>query len=177
MKKFAVHLKNRFIGGGVKNLLQGLNAAKNIDNLGRIALNNFNGYPYLMLINFRRYSLMIEKCCICGSDVKTEKILPYRDYLIGSGVEIYNMHLAHCNNCGFIFLKNPFTPEQLENRYKNESCAEFNSSNFVLNGNDDYIGRCHRQKHFIEENLASERHLTGGCMKVFWKLARHPAII
>lgn len=100
---------------------------------------------------------MIEKCCICGGKVETQKILPFRD-LIGSGVEIYNMHIARCDNCGFIFQQNPFTPEQLANRYKNESKYEFDSKENVSLP-DDYVKRCHRQKHFIDENLASERHL------------------
>lgn len=104
---------------------------------------------------------MIEKCCICGSDVRTEKILPYRN-LLGSTTEIYNMHIAHCDNCGFIFLQNPFTPEQLENRYKHESKFEYDSSENIQNGNDDYIARCYRQKNFIDVNLSSECHFVHG---------------
>lgn len=96
---------------------------------------------------------MIKKCCICGNEVETKKILPFRD-LIGSGVEIYNMHIGRCNNCGFIFYQNPLTAEQLENRYKNESKYEFDSADNVFSESDNYIQRCHRQKHFIDENLS-----------------------
>lgn len=114
---------------------------------------------------------MIKNCCICGGEVETKKILPFRD-LIGSGVEVYNMHIARCDRCGFIFQQNPLTPEQLENRYKNESKYEFDAEDSFSPNSDDYIGRCHRQKHFIDENISSA---TGGGMKVFWKLARRPA--
>ena len=115
---------------------------------------------------------MIENCCICGSKVQTKKILPYRD-LIGSGVELYNMHIARCDNCGFIFQQNPLTAEQLENRYKNESKYEFDSADNVFAESDDYGKRCHRQKHFIDENINS----AGGGTQVFWKSARRPATI
>lgn len=98
---------------------------------------------------------MIEKCCICGNKVETKKILPYRD-LIGSGVEIYNMHIARCDNCGFIFQQNPFTDEQLENRYKSESKFEFDSNSYIPNGEDNYAKRCKRQKNFIEENISGK---------------------
>lgn len=97
---------------------------------------------------------MIETCCICGNKAETKKILSYRD-LIGSGVEIYDMHIARCDNCGFIFQQNPLTAEQLENRYKNESKYEFDSADNIFAESDDYVKRCHRQKHFIEENINS----------------------
>ena len=117
---------------------------------------------------------MITKCCICGGEVETKKVLPFRD-LIGSGVEIYNMHIARCGNCGFIFQQNPLTPEQLENRYKNESKYEFDTKdNEIFSESDNYVKRCHRQKHFIDENIATA---TGGGMKVFWKSARRRATI
>ena len=98
---------------------------------------------------------MITTCCVCGSKVETKKILSFRN-LIGSGVETYEMHIARCDNCGFIFQQNPLTPEQLENRYKNESKYEFDVADNVFSQTADYIRRCYRQKHFIEENLASE---------------------
>ena len=107
---------------------------------------------------------MIETCCICGSKVEAKKILPFRD-LIGSGVEIYNMHIARCDNCGFIFYQNPLTAEQLENRYKNESKYEFDSADNIFSESDDYVKRCHRQKHFIEENIGN--NVVGGRGKYF----------
>ena len=114
---------------------------------------------------------MIEKCCICGGKVETKKILPFRD-LIGSGVEIYNMHIGRCDNCGFILQQNPLTAEQLENRYKNESKYEFDSADNIFSESDDYVGRCRRQKHFIEENIGKR-----GGYEVSWKSARRPATI
>ena len=98
---------------------------------------------------------MIEKCCICGGEVETKKILPFRD-LIGSGVELYKMHIGRCDNCGFILQQNPLTAEQLENRYKNESKYEFDSAENIFSESDDYVGRCRRQKHFIEEKIELE---------------------
>lgn len=95
---------------------------------------------------------MIEKCFICGGKVETKKILPFRD-LIGSGVELYEMHIGRCDNCGFILQQNPLTAEQLENRYKNESKYEFDSADNIFSESDDYVGRCRRQKHFIEEKI------------------------
>ena len=80
--------------------------------------------------------------------------MPFRD-LIGTNSEIYNMHIARCDNCGFIFSQNPLTAEQLENRYKNESKYEFDSDDNVYSESDDYVKRCQRQKHFIDENIVS----------------------
>ena len=96
---------------------------------------------------------LITNCCICGSEVATKKILPYRDFL-GLDIEIYNVHIARCDQCGFIFYQNPLTDEQLENRYKNEACNEFDSDDYIVTGEDNYARRCHRQKHFIEENIS-----------------------
>ena len=101
---------------------------------------------------------IINECCICGGAVETKKILPFRD-LIGSGVETWRMHIAICNECGFIFQQNPFTPKQLEDRYKNFSKYEFDSDDYILDESAAYKARCLRQKHFIDEQLAPE---TGG---------------
>ena len=108
---------------------------------------------------------LITTCCICGNEVTTKKILPYRD-LIGSGVEIFNMHIARCDNCGFIFQQNPFTAEQLENRYKNESKYEYDSADNVLADSKYYVSLCQRQKHFIDEQIDSLTTL-GGVRKYF----------
>ena len=95
---------------------------------------------------------LITHCCICDGEIETKKILPFRD-LIGTTSEIYNMHIAICDKCGFIFQQNPLTAEQLENRYKNQSKYEFDDKNYILPESDDYKSRCLRQKHFIDENL------------------------
>ena len=115
---------------------------------------------------------MIKECCICGGAVETKKVLPFRD-LIGAGVEIWNMHIGICPKCGFIFQQNPFTPEQLENRYKHMSKYEFDSDDYILDESADYKARCLRQKHFIDEQLAG----TGVGIMASLKLGRRPVTI
>ena len=120
---------------------------------------------------------MIKNCCICGSEVTTKKILPYRDFL-GLDIEIYNVHIARCDQCGFIFYQNPLTDEQLENRYKNEACNEFDSEEYIVSGEDNYARRCHRQKHFIEENIGTPiMEIGGGNILAYSKSARRRVII
>lgn len=97
---------------------------------------------------------LITTCCICGNEVETKKILPYRN-LIGSDTEFYKMNIAQCKSCGFIFQQNPLTSEQLENCYRNESKYEFDSENNVFNEYYNYSSYCNRQKHFIDENISN----------------------
>ena len=92
---------------------------------------------------------MIDKCCICGKSVKTRFTLGFED-LIGADGKLYSQHVALCENCGYIFTQNPFTPEQLENRYKNLSKFEYDSKDYVLD--NSFKAQSVRQKHFIEEN-------------------------
>ena len=123
-------------------------------------------------------SNLIETCCICGNKAETKKVLPLRD-LIGSGVEIYNIHVGICKKCGFIFNQTPLTAEQFEARYKNESKYEYDTEDNVFVASKNYKKRCAKQKFFIDEYLASERHSRGGGSRTtaFWKLARRPVII
>lgn len=96
---------------------------------------------------------MIDKCCICNStDVKTVLDLPFRDILGKPAGQLWNPSIAICPHCGFIYQQNPFTAEELENRYKNLSKFEFDSKDYIPTGEDDYSKRCLRQKHFIEES-------------------------
>lgn len=97
---------------------------------------------------------LITKCCICGNEIETKKILPYRDFM-GLGIGTWNVHIAQCDKCGFVFYQNPLSAEQLENRYKHEAYQEYDSNEYVNAGEDDYSARCHRQKHFIDENIAT----------------------
>ena len=101
---------------------------------------------------------LITKCCICGNEVETKKILSYRDFL-GLGVDTYNMHIASCDNCGFIFQQNPLNATQLENYYKNISKYEFDTGDNPYNEYYNYTHYCLRQKHFIDENISTA---TGG---------------
>jgi 2-polyprenyl-3-methyl-5-hydroxy-6-metoxy-1,4-benzoquinol methylase len=71
--------------------------------------------------------------------------------LLGSGKKQYTQYLGFCRNCGFLFTQNPFTSEQLENRYKKMSKFEYDATTYVLS--NDYKRQSIRQKHFIEENI------------------------
>ncbi len=93
---------------------------------------------------------MIRNCSICGSEVITKYKLAFHD-LLGADSSEYVQHIGLCRNCGYIFTQNPFTPEQLENRYKNMSKFEYDSTSYVLT--NDYRRQCSRQKHFLEDNL------------------------
>lgn len=96
---------------------------------------------------------MIKECCICHSkNVKTVLNLPFRDILGKPEGQLWNPGIAICEHCGFIYQQNPFTEEELENRYKNLSKFEYDSKDYIPTGEDDYSKRCLRQKHFIEEN-------------------------
>ena len=117
---------------------------------------------------------MIKECCICGGAVETKKVLPFRD-LIGTGVEIWNMHIGICPKCGLIFNQTPLTAAQLESRYKKNSRYEFDSNSYILGGNPHYKARCLRQKHFIDEQLADQTG--GGGTTASSKSARRPAAI
>lgn len=93
---------------------------------------------------------MIRECPICGYRVKTKFKLNFED-LLGSGEKTYTQHVGLCPSCGFVFTQNPFTSEQLDNRYKNMSKFEYDAPTYVLD--NDYKRQSHRQKHFLEENL------------------------
>ncbi len=93
---------------------------------------------------------MIKECCICGREIETRIKIGFND-LMGSGEYSYYQHVGICRVCGYVFTQNPFTEEQLENRYKNMSKFEYDDDNCFLD--DDYAGRCNRQKNFLEENI------------------------
>ncbi len=97
---------------------------------------------------------MINKCCICGKDVITYKEIAFED-LLGSGVKQYNQKIAICEDCGLVFTQNPYTDEQLANRYKRMSKFEYDAEEYILE--DKYAKRCYRQKHFLEENIDLSR--------------------
>lgn len=98
---------------------------------------------------------MIDKCDICNSPIKTKLELPFID-IIGMAHN-YTQKVGICPNCGFIFTQNPFSSELLENRYSHFSKFEFDLQEDVSDS-IDYIKRCKRQKHFIEENLMDEEY-------------------
>ena len=97
---------------------------------------------------------MIKECCICKSkDVEKVLDIPFRDILGKPSGQTWNPSIAICKQCGFIFQQNPFTEDELENRYKNLSKFEFDSKDYIPTGDDDYSKRCLRQKHFLQESI------------------------
>lgn len=111
------------------------------------------GYDKIFNKSLRRLNILITKCCICGNEVETKKILPFRD-LIGADTEIYKMHIALCDHCDFIFQQNPLIDEQLENRYKNQSKYEYDANVSMFSVN--YDKACRHQKYFIDGNLLTQ---------------------
>lgn len=90
------------------------------------------------------------QCDICGSnDIEILFSLPFRD-LQGTNSKEYDQRIAYCPKCKFIFTQNPLSEEALNNRYKNESKFEYNSTNYFLEQDEAYIRRCNRQKQFID---------------------------
>lgn len=98
---------------------------------------------------------MITHCDICGRKLKTIKNLHFK-HIIGMADD-YTQHIKICPNCKLIITGNPFSEEQLNNRYKNFSKFEFDAETYVFDVSEEYKKRCWRQKHFIEENIPDLR--------------------
>lgn len=94
----------------------------------------------------------LDCCPICGARPYHVFYLPFRD-LLGSGLETYEQMVAICHTCGFIFTQNPFTEEQLRNRYASFSKFEYDAENHLGGLKEWYIRQCKRQKNFIDETL------------------------
>ena len=93
---------------------------------------------------------MIEHCSVCNTLVKTKFKLKFQD-LPGANEENYTQNVGICENCGYIFTQNPFSSEQLENRYKKMSKFEYDSKYYVLT--NEFKKQSLRQYHFLTENL------------------------
>lgn len=93
---------------------------------------------------------IIEKCSICGNDVKTKFELEFED-LMGAEEKIYRQKTGICPECGFVFTQNPFTDEQLRSRYKDFSKFEYDDDEYFLDYS--YKEQCLRQKNFLYENI------------------------
>lgn len=93
----------------------------------------------------------ISKCCICGENIEVLYTLPFR-YLLGLADE-YKEKIGYCEKCGFLFNANPFSEEQLEERYKMFSKAEFDSEAMLTTEKIDYQKRTKRQHEFIFRNI------------------------
>ncbi|MBR1736317.1 MAG: class I SAM-dependent methyltransferase [Firmicutes bacterium] len=93
---------------------------------------------------------MIKKCCICGNTVDTKFKLDFED-LFGAYGKIYTQYVGLCDECGYIFTQNPFTQEQLDQRYKVFSKVEYDVTEIHTDYN--YLTQCQRQKYFISESI------------------------
>lgn len=93
---------------------------------------------------------MIERCCICGGRVQTLYKLSFKD-ITGMASE-YTQVIGYCPCCEFAFTQNPFSTEQLKNRYANYSKFEYDSADYVWNDDAEYVKRSIRQKSFIHQN-------------------------
>lgn len=91
-------------------------------------------------------------CNICKREADVFYRLAFRD-LQGSGQEEYTQNICLCKKCGFMFTQNPFTEEQLENRYKNFSKFEFDAEDYLLNESEEYRKRSLWQKQFVESAI------------------------
>lgn len=90
----------------------------------------------------------INICNICSGEIDKIFELPFYD-LQGALDRKYIQKLHFCKKCGFLFTANPFSEEQLSNRYKNFSKFEFDSTEYFLQESDEYKKRCVRQFNFI----------------------------
>ncbi len=94
---------------------------------------------------------MIENCCICGKKVETIFKLPC---IYPDNIGHYTQHIGICESCGLAFTQNPFTAQQLEDRYKNNSKYEYDSDDYYnIDIDEAYAKRCIRQKNFIDSNI------------------------
>lgn len=90
----------------------------------------------------------IDKCNICSGVSEEIFKLAFSD-LQGIQKIKYIQKLCFCKKCGFLFTSNPFSEEQLSNRYKNFSKFEFDTIDYTLEEADGYKKRCTRQFNFI----------------------------
>lgn len=97
----------------------------------------------------------INKCNICGGEQKIIYELPFLD-LQGFNERKYVQKICLCEKCGFIYTKNPFSEEQLADRYKNFSKFEFDSKEYILDEADEYKKRCVRQYDFIKGAIGED---------------------
>ena len=70
----------------------------------------------------------------------------------------YVQEICRCEKCGFIFVKNPLTKEQLDEKYKNFSKYEFDNKQTVIQ--QGYLRRCIDQKSFIENSINTDTYDT-----------------
>ncbi|GHU60121.1 hypothetical protein FACS189444_6690 [Spirochaetia bacterium] len=93
----------------------------------------------------------ITNCCICGKETERVYELPFLD-VYGMDHE-YVQKINICPSCGFIFTANPFSDEQLSNRYKNMSKYDFDKKTLITKEKADYLKRSKRQHDFINNTI------------------------
>lgn len=94
---------------------------------------------------------MITTCCICGNELRTAFSQSNED-ILGMAHE-YTQKIGICDACGFIVTQNPFSEEQLANRYKMESKFEYDAEGgHIFDATSEYAKRSRTQKSFIADN-------------------------
>lgn len=91
---------------------------------------------------------MIKKCNICGSSTDEKYNVFFKDDIwLGSD---YQQGISCCHNCGFIFVNNPLSDEELSIKYKKLSRYEYDKQTQAIEqDNNFYIQRCKEHKSFI----------------------------
>lgn len=97
-------------------------------------------------------SFMINQCCICGQKVRTLHQLRFKD-IVGMASE-YTQYIGYCDLCDFVFTQNPFSEQQLTNRYTNFSKFEYDAKNYIGGDDEGYKRRSVHQKQFIYQNCS-----------------------
>lgn len=95
---------------------------------------------------------MIETCNVCGSKVDKTFSLGFKD-LCGLSLADYTQDVAVCPKCQLIFTINPFSEDQLAERYKSFSRYEYDSQSYHLDEADSNKARSIRQKAFLEQTI------------------------
>ena len=98
--------------------------------------------------------MLLDICNVCG--IGDSKIM-YRGGVFKGLVGLdndYAQEICLCKNCGFIWVRNPLTKEQLDKKYKFFSAYEFDTNKtVVVSRNKRYLRRSFAQKYFIELSL------------------------
>ena len=93
---------------------------------------------------------MITTCCICGDELRTAFSQSNED-ILGMAHE-YTQKIGICDVCGFIMTQNPFSEEQLANRYKTESKFEYDvEGGHIFDATSEYAKRSRSQKVFVQD--------------------------
>ncbi|NLD51207.1 MAG: methyltransferase domain-containing protein [Clostridiaceae bacterium] len=97
----------------------------------------------------------ISNCSICGSPTEEIYLMHFVN-LIGLNHD-YVQKIHICNNCGFIFVANPFNKKKLEDIYTSLSKFEAVRSADGFIERKDYIRRAKTQYKFVYDNISEVR--------------------